>query len=76
MINYSCDLCGKECGEKVFSLPIAATWVDQEPCDLMPVEMNLCKKCRIAIYKAIETRASKERMDDLSRFALDIKMNR
>lgn len=76
MINYSCDLCGKECNDKEFILPIAATWIEQEPCDLMPVKMNLCKNCRNEVYKTIETRVSSEKIKSLNKLALDIKMKR
>ena len=76
MINYSCDLCNKECNGKVFRIPIAATWIEEEPCDLMPVEMNLCKKCRSNIYKAVEKIASKDKIKKLNALALDEKMGR
>ena len=76
MINYSCDLCGKECNSREFVLPISATWVDGEPCDLMPIKMNLCKECKSEIYKVIEKLTAEERIKTLNRQALDIKMNR
>lgn len=76
MINYSCDLCDKECNGKVFKIPIAATFIGQEPCDLMPIEMNLCKKCRSEIYKTVEKIASKSKIKELNTYALDTKMGK
>ena len=76
MIHYSCDLCGKECNDKTFALPIAATFIDGEPCDLMPINMNLCKKCRSEIYKVIEKKLSKDKLKKLNTLALDIKMKK
>jgi hypothetical protein len=75
-ISYKCDLCGEECNSKIFKLPIAATFIGQEPCDLIPVEMNLCKKCRSEIYKVLMLRAPKERIKELNQLALDVKMGR
>lgn len=75
-ISYTCDLCGEECNNKTFKIPVAATFIGQEPCDLIPVDMNLCKKCRGEIYKVMTTRASKERIKNLNQLALDIKMGR
>ena len=72
MINYSCDLCGKRCGNKEFALPIAATWINGEPCDLIPIKMNLCRECRSKIYKTIETMT--EDIEGLNTLALNIKM--
>ena len=74
MINYSCDLCGKECNSKAFRIPIAATFIEQEPCDLMPIEMNLCKECRSNIYKAVEKITSKDKIKELNTLALVEKM--
>ena len=76
MINYSCDLCDKECNGKVFRIPIAATFVGQEPCDLMPIEMNLCKECRSNIYRVVEKITSKDKIKKLNTLALDEKMGR
>lgn len=76
MIHYSCDLCGKECNDKTFALPVAATFIGQEPCDLMPINMNLCKKCRSEIYNVIEKKLSKEKLKKLHDLALDIKMKK
>ena len=76
MINYSCDLCDKQCNGREFALPIAATWIGTEPCDIMPVKMNLCQKCKSEIYKSIEKLASKKNTQRLGKQALDIKMNR
>ena len=75
-ISYTCDLCGEECNGSKFNLPMAATFVGQEPCDLIPVETNLCKKCKSDIYKVATIRASEERIKELNRLALDIKMGR
>lgn len=75
-ISYTCDLCGEECNSKIFKLPVAATWSNGEPWDLIPVEMNLCRKCRSEIYKALTLRASKERIKDLNKLAIDIKMGK
>lgn len=76
MIHYSCDICGKECNDKIFTLPIAATFIGQEPCDLMPINMNLCRSCRSEIYKVIEKKLSKEKVKKLHDLALNIKMNK
>lgn len=76
MINYSCDLCGGKCNEKEFVLPVAATHIGLEPCDLMPINMNLCKECRSKIYKLIETIVSEDRIKKFNELALDKKMNR
>ena len=76
MINYTCDLCGEKCNGRVFALPVAATWINGDPCDLMPVNMNLCKECRSEIYKLMESRTTTEKMKQFNRQALDIKMNR
>lgn len=77
MIHYSCDLCGRECNDKTFALPIAATFIGQEPCDLMPINMNLCQKCRSEIYKVIEKlKTPSEDLSKLNAMALNKKMNR
>ena len=76
MINYTCDLCRSECNEKTFALPIAATWVDGDPFDLMPINMNLCRHCRTEIYKTIETLTTKENIHKLNRLALNTKMRK
>ena len=75
-VNYTCDLCGGKCNNEIFKLPIAATFFAMKPSDLIPVEMNLCQKCRVEIYKVITTRASKGRIEELNKLALDIKMGR
>lgn len=76
-VSYTCDLCGEECNSKTFRLPIAATFVNLEPHDLVPVEVNLCKKCRANIYKLTETMlVSQERKEELHRLALVKKMDR
>ena len=76
MIAYSCDLCGKSCNDHTFVLPIAATFIGTEPCDLIPVNVNLCKGCISEMYKVIAARTSKERIVGLNKLALDIKMGR
>ena len=76
MINYTCDLCEEKCNSREFSLPIAATWIDGEPYDLMPVKMNLCRNCRSKIYKTIESMTKKYVIESYNKQALDIKMNR
>ena len=76
MINYACDLCREECNSREFVLPIAATWINGDPCDLMPVKMNLCQKCKSEIYKVIKTLTTQEHIKTFNRQALDIKMNR
>ena len=76
MVNYTCDLCGGKCNGREFTLPVAATWINSDPCDLMPVNMNLCKECRSEIYKVMESRTTTEKMKQFNRQALDIKMNR
>ena len=75
-ISYTCDLCEEECSSKTFNLPIAATFVGKDPCDLIPVKVNLCKKCRSDIYKLIEAKTSREKIRELRQVALDIKMGR
>lgn len=76
MINYSCDLCGSESDNKFFEIPIAATFIEGEPCDLIPIEMNLCNKCRSFIYKTIGKIVSDNKLKELNKLALDIKMDR
>lgn len=56
MIHYRCDLCGEQCDDKVFIIPIAATYNEHTLHDLMPVEVNLCNKCRTEIYNTIKKR--------------------
>ena len=76
MTRYYCDLCDKEVNKyNEYSLPIAATWINGEPCDLIRVGgFTLCKECRSKIYKTIENITSEEKMKILNRKALDIKM--
>lgn len=76
MIRNYCDLCQSECNNKNFRVPIAATFVEDSPCDLIGVEMNLCKSCRTKIYNTIKMIVSQERNRELSKLALDIKMGR
>lgn len=75
-ISYTCDLCGEECNNNTFKIPVAATFTGKEPCDLVPVDMNLCKKCRNEIYKVMIIKASEERIKNLNQLAIDIKMGR
>ena len=74
MVHYSCDLCGKACNDKKFLIPIAATFVEQEALDLMPVEVNLCSDCRRGLYKAIEQIVPKDKLKQLNEVALNKKM--
>lgn len=76
MINYSCDLCGSECNDKIFTLPIAATFIGVEPCDVIPVNVNLCKQCRKNIYKTIDRIGQRDKIANLNKCAIDIKMCR
>lgn len=76
MINYSCDLCGSKSNDKLFKIPIAATFIEVEPCDFIPIEMNLCNKCRSCIYKTIGKIVSDKKLNELSKLALDTKMDR
>ena len=76
MVDYFCDLCSKECNERIFALPIASTFIGREPWDVMPVSMNLCKECKRKIYKAIETVVSKDRLEILHKAAMDVHMGR
>ena len=60
-----------------YSLPIAATWVEGEPCDLIRVGgFTLCKECRSKIYKVVESILPKDKIKELNKKALDIKMGR
>ena len=76
MVNYTCDLCGSVCNDKTFALPIAATFIGEEPFDLIPVNMNLCRYCIAEVYKTIETLTTKEIIKNLNKLALDIKINK
>ena len=76
MIRYFCDLCGNECNNKIFSVPIAATFMESEPSDLLPIEMVLCYKCRSDIYKTIEKIIPCDKLKKLNTFALDLKIGR
>lgn len=78
MVKYYCDLCDKEVNKyNEYTLPIAATWVNGEPCDLIRVGgFILCKECRSKIYKTIESILPKEKMQKLNEKALNIKMGK
>ena len=76
MINYTCDLCGSECDHRTFALPMAATFVNGELCDGIPIAMNLCKECKNVIYKTIETRTTQEKLKHFNKLALNIKMRK
>lgn len=70
MRKYVCDLCGEESNHRDFAIPIAATFIDGEPCDLMPIHMNLCKKCGGKIYKTVAGIVDNNKLDELNRKAL------
>ena len=74
MVKYYCDLCSKEVGKyNEYSLPIAATWVEGEPCDLIKIGgFTLCKECRGKIYKVVESILPKYKIKELNKKALDI----
>lgn len=76
MINYSCDLCGSACNNEVFALPIAATFIGVKPCDVVPVNVNLCKQCRTNIYKTIDRIGQRDKIAYLNKCAVDIKMGK
>ena len=78
MVKYYCDLCSKEVSKyNEYSLPIAATCVEGEPCDLIRVGgFTLCKECRGKIYKVVKSILPKDKMKELNKKALDIKMGR
>ena len=78
MVKYYCDLCDKEVNKyNEYTLPIAATWMNGEPCDLIRVGgFILCKECRSKIYKTIESILPKEKMKKLNEKALNIKMGK
>lgn len=73
MIHYSCDLCNRPCDDKTYAIPIAATFIEQEPYECMPVEMNLCAECKRSIYKAVEQIVPKDKLKSLNGLALDKK---
>lgn len=78
MVRYFCDLCDKEVDKyNEYSLPIAATFINGEPCDLIQVNgFNLCKNCRSKIYRTIEDIIPKKKIEELNKRALGIKMGR
>lgn len=82
MVKYFCDLCDKEVDKyNEYSLPIAATFINGEPCDLIQVPgFNLCKDCRSkiyrTIYRTIEDIIPRQKIEELNKMALDIKMGR
>lgn len=76
MVKNYCDLCNEECNSKNFRVPIAATFSNGNPCDLIGVEMNLCQNCRTKIYDAIRSIVGQEKAKKLSKLAIDIKMGR
>lgn len=77
MIKYYCDLCGNKI-EKLYtySLPVAATFVGAEPYDLIDMQFDLCKDCRIKLYNVIKSNISEDSLRSLNHHALDIKMGR
>lgn len=78
MVRYFCDLCDKEVDKyNEYSLPIAATFINGEPCDLIQVpRFNLCKDCRSRFYGVVESIVPKQKIEELNKRALDIKMGR
>ena len=78
MVRYFCDLCDKEVDKyNEYSLPIAATFINGEPCDLIQVPgFNLCKDCRSKIYRTIKDIIPRKKLKKLNKKALDIKMGR
>jgi hypothetical protein len=57
-----------------YSLPIAATFINGEPCDLIQVPgFNLCKDCRSRLYGVVESIVPKQKIEKLNKRALDIK---
>ena len=78
MVRYFCDLCDKEVDKyNEYSLPIAATFINGEPCDLIQVPgFNLCKDCRSKIYRTIEDIIPRKKLKELNKRALDIKIGR
>ena len=69
MVRYFCDLCDKEVDKyNEYSLPIAATFINGEPCDLIQVHgFNLCKNCRSKIYRTIEDIISRQKIEELKK---------
>ena len=78
MVRYFCDLCDKEVDKyNEYSLPIAATFINGEPCDLIQVPgFNLCKDCRSRLYGVVKSIVPKQKIEKLNKRALDIKMGR
>lgn len=56
MINYTCDLCGEPCDDMIFKLPMATAYVGlkSESCHFVPMDINLCDKCRDTIYETMK----------------------
>lgn len=69
MVRYFCDLCDKEVDKyNEYSLPIAATFINGEPCDLIQVPgFNLCKNCRSKIYRTIEDIIPRQKIEELKK---------
>ena len=78
MIKYYCDLCGKEVPKyNEYTLPIAATFLYSEPCDLVEVDrFTLCKDCKIKIYNTIKSIVPESKLKLLNELALNVKRER
>lgn len=76
MVKYYCDLCGKEVPiNNEYALPIAATFLYSEPCDLVKVGgFTLCKNCKIKIYNTIKTIVPESKLKQLNELALNVMM--
>lgn len=74
MIKHFCDLCGEEINSKWYhcKFPIAATWINLEPCDTVPMEFEVCNHCKNKIYKVIEKIIPESRLKELNKRARDI----
>lgn len=78
MVKHFCDFCEKEITTKLHtsSLPIAATFVGKDPCDLVDMDFELCKDCRSEVFKAVTKICPAEKTTAFCKTALDIKMGR
>mgnify|MGYP004611612427 CR=1 FL=1 len=76
MTKYFCDLFGEEIHNRWcnYTLPIAGTWIEKEPCDLIPMEFDVCNECKKKIYKTIEKIIPESELRKLNKKALDIRM--
>ena len=57
MIKRFCDLCGEEIYNRWcnYTLPIATTWIEEEPCDMLPMEFDVCNEFEKKIYRRLST---------------------